>query len=103
MQGATPGLGGDRQILRGLSGAALLALYLGIALAPLLLALIAGKPARNAWRELSAGLAMMGFAMLLMEFVLSGRLRGISGRVGIDVTMRVHQLAALGVLLAASG
>ena len=103
MQGATPGLGGDRQILRGLSGAALLALYLGIALAPLLLALIAGKPVRNAWRELSAGLAMMGFAMLLMEFVLSGRLRGISGRVGIDVTMRVHQLAALGVLLAASG
>lgn len=99
MRDANPGLGGKRQILRGLSGTALLVLYLGIALAPLLLALIAGKPARNAWREFSAGLAMMGFAMLLMEFVLSGRFRGISGRVGIDVTMRVHQLAALGVLL----
>jgi len=30
-------------------------------------------PARNVWRELSAGLAMAGFAVLLMEFVLSGR------------------------------
>lgn len=88
---------GER-ILRGLSGPALLALYVAIALAPLLLALVAGKPARNLWRELGSGLAMVGFAMLLLEFVLSGRFRSFSGRVGIDVTMRVHQLAALGVL-----
>jgi predicted ferric reductase len=94
-----PGNHGNQRILRGLSGPALLALYVVIALAPLLLAVIAGKPARNVWRELSAGLAMTGFAMLLLEFVLSGRFRGVSGRVGIDVTMRIHQLAAWGVLL----
>ncbi len=89
----------DRErILRGLHGPVLLALYIVIALSPLLLALIAGKPARNAWRELGSGLAMVGFAMLLLEFALSGRFRTFSGRVGIDVTMRVHQLAALGVL-----
>jgi predicted ferric reductase len=84
---------------RSLSGPALLALYVTIALLPLLLALIAGKPARSFWRELASGLAMVGFAMLLLEFMLSGRYRGVSGRVGIDVTMRVHQLAAWGVLL----
>jgi predicted ferric reductase len=99
MQQAPHAAGGNHRGLRGLSGPALLALYLAVALAPLLLALVAGKPARNVWRELSAGLAMVGFAMLLLEFVLSGRFRGVSGRVGIDVTMRVHQLAALGVLL----
>lgn len=87
------------RILRGLSGPALLVLYLLIALAPMTLAALLGTPARNPWRELASGLAMVGFAMLLLEFVLSGRFHGVSGRVGIDVTMRVHQLAALGVLL----
>ena len=37
---------------------------------------------------------MVGFAMLLAEFVLSGRFRTISGRMGIDLTMRFHQLIA---------
>jgi predicted ferric reductase len=98
-----PGLGSDRvdsaRPLRGLHGIVLLLLYIVLAAAPLLLALIAGKPARNAWRELSSGLAMVGCAMLLFEFVLSGRFRSFSGRVGIDVTMRVHQLAARSILL----
>ena len=98
MQDSTP-IKHSKQGLRGLGGPALLALYVVIALSPLLLALLAGKPARNFWRELSAGLAMLGLAMLLLEFVLSGRFRSVSGRVGIDVTMRVHQLAAWGVLL----
>jgi predicted ferric reductase len=48
---------------------------------------------------LASGLAMMGFAMLLLEFVLSGRFRTISDHVGIDLTMRFHQLIAW-VLLA---
>ena len=55
-------------------------------------------PARNFWRELSSGLVMVGFAMLLAQFLLSGRFRQISGRVGIDLTMRFHQLAAVTVL-----
>jgi len=99
LQRSEPTDGADGRILRGLNGPALLAIYVVIALTPLLLALVADKPARNAWRELASGLAMVGFAMLLLEFVLSGRFRSFSGRVGIDVTMRVHQLAAWGVLV----
>jgi predicted ferric reductase len=94
-----PATHGGNRGLRGIRGPVLLLLYLGVVCTPLLLALLAGKRARNFWRELSAGLAMLGFAMLLLEFVLSGRFRTISGRVGIDVTKRIHQLAAWGVLL----
>lgn len=97
--GARPSPDDRARILRGIGGPALLVLYLLIALAPLALAALLGAPARNPWRELASGLAMVGFAMLLLEFVLSGRFHGVSGRVGIDVTMRVHQLAALGLLL----
>ncbi len=37
---------------------------------------------------------MLGFAIILVEFVLSGRFRTVSARIGIDVTMRFHQLLA---------
>ena len=47
------------------------------------------------WRdELANGLAMAGTAALLLEFLLSGRFRMISGGIGIDRTMRWHQLLA---------
>ena len=41
---------------------------------------------------------MVAFAMLLMEFVLSGRFRAVSGRTGIDLTMRFHQLIARSIV-----
>jgi len=41
---------------------------------------------------------MVGFAMILLQFLLTGRIRSLSGKVGIDVTMRFHQLAAWTVL-----
>jgi hypothetical protein len=84
----------------GLSPAALIVLYIVvIGLAPLLLAQIQGLPTRNFWREFSSGLVMVGFAMMLVEFVLSGRFRPVSGKAGIDLTMRFHQLAALSILV----
>ena len=48
-------------------------------------------------------MAMAGFAILLAEFALSGRFRGLSRGIGMDLTMRFHQwmaLAALGFLIA---
>lgn len=88
-----------RTRLPGLPPAALIVLYIALGLAPLALAWMQDQPARNFWREFSSGLVMAGFAMLLAEFLLSGRFRPVSGRVGIDVTMRFHQVAALSILL----
>lgn len=82
----------------GLSPGLLICLYVLLGLTPLLLAQIQGLPSRNFWREFSSGLVMVGFAMLLVEFLLSGRVRRVSGKVGIDLTMRFHQLAALSIL-----
>ena len=76
----------------------LLLLYLAIALAPLALAAAQGRPPRTFWDEVASGLAMTGFAILLVEFVLSGRFRTISARIGMDVTMRFHQLIARAAL-----
>lgn len=78
--------------------AALLLLYTGLGLAPLLLAALQGGAGNGFRRELSSGLAMIGFAMLLAQFLLSGRFRRVSGRVGIDMTLRLHQFAAQVVL-----
>jgi predicted ferric reductase len=83
----------------GLHPLALIALYIVVALSPLALSMLQPFPARNVWRELSSGLVMVGFAMLLAQFLLSGRFRQLSGRVGIDLTMRFHQLMALTILV----
>ena len=74
--------------------ALLLLLYLGVTLAPLGLAAATGWPRRPFWDELATGLALAGFAVLLVEFILSGRFRVISNRLGMDATMRFHQLMA---------
>lgn len=74
--------------------AVLLAVYVLIALAPLALAYMQDLPRRSFIDELSSALAMVGFAMLLIEFVLSGRFKTVSGSTGIDLTMRFHQLIA---------
>jgi predicted ferric reductase len=68
--------------------------YLAIAAAPLLIAAAQGHPPRTAMDEIAGGLGLTAFAIMLMEFVLSGRFRTISARIGMDVTMRFHQLLA---------
>lgn len=68
--------------------------YVVVALAPLALAYAEGLPPRGFLDELSSALAMVAFSMLLLEFMLSGRFRTVSGRIGIDLTMRFHQLIA---------
>jgi predicted ferric reductase len=78
--------------------ALLLGLYVALSLAPLALAGLPPPPPRPWLAELSSGLAMAGFAMLLLEFALSGRFRRLSARVGMDLTMRFHQWMALAAL-----
>jgi predicted ferric reductase len=90
----------DRSSLPGgLPPVALVAIYIALGLTPLALAAAQGAPFASAWRELSSGLAMVAFAMLLVQFLLSGRFRRISGHVGIDITMRFHQLAPWMILI----
>jgi predicted ferric reductase len=78
----------------GLRPSLLLTAYAAILLAPLVIARMLGYPPRTFRDELSSALAMVAFSGLLVEFVLSGRFQTISGRIGIDVTMRFHQLMA---------
>ncbi|HSG77498.1 MAG TPA: ferredoxin reductase family protein [Burkholderiales bacterium] len=78
--------------------ALLLALYVALALLPLALAAAQGLPRRPWLDELSSGLAMAGFSILLLEFALSGRSRRLSERIGMDLTMRFHQFMALAAL-----
>lgn len=79
-------------------GLLLLGFYLAVTLAPLALAWAMGLRPRPFLDELSSGLAMIAFAAMLVEFTLSGRFRTVSGRIGIDLTMRLHQLFARTVL-----
>lgn len=83
----------------GMPATVLVAAYVGLVLAPLVIAALRGGPPRP-WRdELATGLALVGFVVLFLEFLLSGRFRAISGRIGIDTTMRAHQLLARTALL----
>lgn len=68
--------------------------YLTVALAPIVLAWRAELPRRPFLDEMSSGLAMAAFAVLLLEFVVSGRYRAISRALGLDAAMRYHQLLA---------
>ncbi|MEP1879435.1 MAG: ferric reductase-like transmembrane domain-containing protein, partial [Roseibium sp.] len=76
----------------------LIAIYLGIIVLPLILAATGAKQPRPVWDEIASGAGMVAFAILLAEFLLSGRFRAISGGVGMDVTMRFHQLLARSAL-----
>jgi predicted ferric reductase len=74
--------------------AVLLIVYLIIVLMPLALSYLQDLPRRGFSDEFSSALAMLAFAMLLIEFVISGRFNSVSGATGIDLTMRFHQLIA---------
>ena len=88
-----------RRRLLAVEPAILLGLYVVVVLTPLVLAYMLGYPPRSFRDELSSALAMCAFAALLLEFVLSGRFRSVSGRIGIDITMRMHQLMARSLAL----
>jgi predicted ferric reductase len=72
----------------------LVALYTGLTLFPLAVAWVDDQPSRGFFYELATGLGLTGFALLLLQFLTSGRFDALTGRVGIDLTMRLHQLIA---------
>lgn len=72
----------------------LIVLYLAAVLLPLALAWLRISPPRSLFDELASGAGLLAFAIILVEFILSGRFQSVSGRIGMDVTMRFHQLLA---------
>jgi predicted ferric reductase len=73
---------------------ALTAFYLTLVLLPLFLAWLGTIPRRGIFDELATGAGMLAFSIILVEFILSGRFRSVSSGVGLDVTLRLHQLLA---------
>ena len=72
----------------------LIVVYLVAVTFPLILSAWIGGPPRQLHQELASGLGILAFSMILMEFILSGRFKAISNGVGMDVTMRFHQIMA---------
>lgn len=72
----------------------LIVIYLSAVTLPLALSAWVGGPPREFHQELASGLGILAFSMILMEFILSGRFKAISNGVGMDVTMRFHQIMA---------
>ena len=72
----------------------LLCIYVFVVCLPLMVSALAGMPPRTFREELASGMGMLAFSIILIEFVLSGRFKSISNGVGMDVTMRVHQVMA---------
>lgn len=77
--------------------------YLVLMLLPMLVgqwaAQAAGLESRPWLDEWASGLGMLGFALVLLSFVLLGRFKPLSGLLGSDVLMRTHQLFARTALL----
>jgi len=67
---------------------------MAMVLSPVALAWVDGRPPRAFMDELASGAGMLAYAILLAEFLLSGRFHTVSRRIGLDVTMRFHQLFA---------
>ena len=79
----------------------LTAFYLIVVLAPFALSWMQVRAPRPFWDELATGTGMLAFAIILVEFALSGRFRSISRKIGMDTTMRYHQLIARSALVLA--
>ncbi|MCL7943695.1 ferric reductase-like transmembrane domain-containing protein [Marinobacter sp. ATCH36] len=77
----------------------LIVAYLGAVTLPLVLSWWVGGPPRQFHQELASGLGILAFSMVLMEFILSGRFKIFSNGVGLDVTMRFHQIMARAALV----
>lgn len=72
--------------------------YLVMACLPLALAFYSEQgrslAQRPFWDDVASGIAMIGFAVILMEFMLLGRFRTLSASLGSDFLMQAHQLLA---------
>ncbi|SDY70879.1 ferredoxin reductase family protein [Citreimonas salinaria] len=83
-----------------LPGPVLAALYLGICLLPLALALLGTPTPTDPWERAAAGLGLVAVVAMAVQFVTSGRFDVVSRHLGIDKIMAFHKIAAWWVLVA---
>jgi predicted ferric reductase len=84
-----------------LSGAFWIAVYLALAMAPLVVLLLTpAPPGRTFWRDFSSGLGFAGLAMMGLQFLLTARFRRASAPFGIDILYHFHrQISLVGFVL----
>jgi predicted ferric reductase len=82
------------------SAVAWIALYLVLAISPLVAAVVGDTPeGRGFWTELSVALGFVGLALLALQFVVSARSSGIDGPFGHDIVLRFHRhMGVVGML-----
>ncbi len=83
----------------GVHGGVLAAGFIALALVPLLAARLSGVEAIAPLHEFATALGLIAFALILLQFLSSGRYENLSGRIGLDRTMGFHRIAAYGLLL----
>jgi predicted ferric reductase len=72
------------------------ALYLLLAMAPLVIALAGDPPpGRGFWVEVGVGLGLVGYAMLGLQFATISRFRWVTPYFGTDAEVRFHRIAAM--------
>lgn len=80
------------------------AVYLLLALLPLVVAMLGHTPGgRGFWIEFGVGLGIVGFAMLALQFVTTGRFRWVGKYFGADAKIQFHRetgILALAFILA---
>jgi predicted ferric reductase len=81
---------------KGLTGRGLAAVYLVVVLVPVLATAAGGSISFGAALVTLAGIAAL--AMMLAQFVTSGRFEWVAGRIGLDVTMGFHRITGVAVL-----
>jgi predicted ferric reductase len=69
-----------------------LLVYLALIISPLAIAISLDLEHRPFLDQLSSGLAILGFNIIFLEFVLSGRIRLLSKTLGVDWVLQIHQL-----------
>jgi len=71
-------------------------LYLFVALAPLYVIVLDGRPEhRGFWIEFGVALGFVGLAMMVMQSVLTARFSTVSGAIGQDNLLQFHRQAGL--------
>jgi len=76
-------------------------IYVLVSALPLILIIFRGLPARPFPNEIATQIGLFAYIWILLSFLLSGRFKSISGKIGIDKTIRFHQFMAivLGILI----